>query len=144
MDTTEGVELREVVQKSILKNKANEAEGLNELFDKMQIKVVGREQGADSDDAIESEEGSVGDIDDELAYMQDDPNLKSSKHVKATDLETRAREDMDFPDEVDTPFTNAAERFQKYRGIKSLRDCDWDPYENLPAEYSKIWRFQSY
>lgn len=48
---------------------------------------------------------------------------------------------MDFPDEVDTPFENARVRFQKYRGIKSLKNCDWDPYENLPSEYSKLFRF---
>lgn len=51
---------------------------------------------------------------------------------------------MDFPDEVDTPFTEAYKRFQKYRGIKSIKNCDWDPYENLPSEYSKLWRFQHY
>lgn len=51
---------------------------------------------------------------------------------------------MDFPDEVDTPFVDAKTRFQNYRGIKSLKNCDWDPFENLPAEYSKIWRFQQY
>lgn len=50
---------------------------------------------------------------------------------------------MDFPDEVDTPFKEARKRFQKYRGIKGLKNCEWDPYENLPAEYSKIWRFQN-
>jgi pre-rRNA-processing protein TSR1 len=49
---------------------------------------------------------------------------------------------MDFPDEVDTPFVDARVRFQHYRGIKSLKNCDWDPFENLPAEYSKVWRFQ--
>lgn len=59
-------------------------------------------------------------------------------------MESRAREDMDFPDEVDTPFLNAAQRFQKYRGIKSLKNCDWDPYENLPPEYSKLWRFAQF
>ena len=51
---------------------------------------------------------------------------------------------MDFPDEVDTPFTEAGLRFQKYRGIKSLKNCDWDPYQNLPEEYSKVWRFEQY
>lgn len=51
---------------------------------------------------------------------------------------------MDFPDEVDTPFKEARVRYQKYRGIKSLRNCDWDPYENLPQEYSKIWRLDNY
>lgn len=51
---------------------------------------------------------------------------------------------MDFPDEVDTPLKEARIRFQKYRGIKSIKNCDWDPYENLPEHYSKIWRFQNY
>ena len=50
---------------------------------------------------------------------------------------------MDFPDEVDTPLKEARKRFQKYRGIKSLKNCDWDPYENLPVEYSKIFRFEN-
>ena len=76
--------------------------------------------------------------------MEDDPNLISQKHAKHTDLETRAQEDMDFPDEVDTPFKEARLRFQKFRGIKSLKNCDWDPFENLPQEYSRIWRFQNF
>jgi len=67
----------------------------------------------------------------------------SQKHARHIGLEERDRTDMDFPDEVDTPFTEARKRFVNYRGIKSLKNCDWDPYENLPAEYSKIWRFQN-
>ena len=51
---------------------------------------------------------------------------------------------MDFPDEVDTPFKDARKRFQKYRGIKSMKGCEWDPYENLPPEYNKIFRFQNF
>ena len=53
----------------------------------------------------------------------------------------RDKEDMDFPDEVGTPFKDARVRFQKYRGIKSLKKCEWDPYESLPVEYAKIFRF---
>lgn len=48
---------------------------------------------------------------------------------------------MDFPDEVDTPFTEARKRFLKYRGIRSIKTCNWDPYENLPVDYAKIFRF---
>ena len=58
-------------------------------------------------------------------------------------FEERSREDMDFVDEVDTPQNmTARERFQKYRGLKSLRNGNWDPYEELPAEYSQIHEFQ--
>ena len=116
--------------------KPKNQEDLNELFEKMQIAVVGRqgdkgvsESPSEDDDESESE---IGDIDEELKYMEHDPNQISKKHAKHTDLETRAQEDMDFPDEVDTPEKEARIRFMKYRGIKSLKNCDWDPFENLP------------
>lgn len=83
-------------------------------------------------------------MEEELKYMTDDPNVTSQRHIKHTNMEERAQEDMDFPDEVETPHKDARVRFQKYRGIKSLKNCDWDPYENLPEQYSKIWRFQNY
>ena len=75
--------------------------------------------------------------------FKEDLNKLSKKHENYIDLEERNREDMDFPDEVDTPFKEARLRFQKFRGIKSLKQCDWDPYENLPEEYSKIFRFSN-
>ena len=101
----------------------------------MQIAVVGRENQEDGGDSEISEDESsaeVGDIDEELKYQQDDPNAVSQRHQKHTNMEDRAQDDMDFPDEVDTPLKEARVRFQKYRGVKSLKNCDWDPYENLP------------
>ena len=129
--------------------KKDDGADLADLMDKMQIKMVGREDGQEdsgiSDEDDDEEEDEVGDIDDELAYQQDDPEAAASlRHKKQTDMEERAKDDMDFPDEVDTPLKEARIRFQKYRGIKSLKNCDWDPYENLPEDYSKIWRFQNY
>lgn len=118
-------------------------------MEKMQIEVVGRENkdegpdsGVNSDE--ESSEEEVGDIDEELKYQQDDPNVVSQRHLKHTNMQDRAQEDMDFPDEVETPLKQARVRFQNYRGITSLKNCDWDPYENLPEDYSKIWRFQNF
>lgn len=52
---------------------------------------------------------------------------------------------MDFPDEVDTPMdVEARKRFIKYRGVKSLKNCEWDPFENLPQEYARLWRFHNF
>ncbi|XP_034025043.1 pre-rRNA-processing protein TSR1 homolog [Thalassophryne amazonica] len=56
-----------------------------------------------------------------------------------------ARANEMFPDEVDTPLeTPAKVRFQRYRGLKSFRSSPWDPMENLPLNYSRIFQFQSF
>ena len=93
----------------------------------------------------EHEEEEIGD--DELeAGMFDWDKLGGDLPPVASlseKFEHREREDMDFPDEVDTPENISARvRFQKYRGLKSLRSGNWDPYEELPMEYSQIHEFQ--
>lgn len=119
---------------------------LEEMFDRMEIKVVGRENEDQRSEKSMDEDEEGSDIDDDVnqsMFIED--NKISQKHIKHTDLEARDRDDMDFPDEVDTPLdVEARQRFIKYRGIKSIKNCNWDPYENLPPAYSKIWRFQSY
>ncbi|XP_067864676.1 pre-rRNA-processing protein TSR1 homolog [Heptranchias perlo] len=62
-------------------------------------------------------------------------------------LEKYKQERMDemFPDEVDTPKDVLARvRFQKYRGLKSFRVSPWDPKENLPRDYARIFQFQNF
>jgi len=73
------------------------------------------------------------------------------KHVNFADevleLERIKQERIEamFPDEVDTPADIAARtRFQKYRGLKSFRTTKWDPKENLPADYARIFQFENF
>lgn len=57
----------------------------------------------------------------------------------------QARDEELFPDEVDTPLDVAARvRFARYRGLRSFNFSSWDPKENLPSDYSRIFQFQNF
>lgn len=72
---------------------------------------------------------------------------KVDEEVEEKMLEKYKQERLEemFPDEVDTPRDVAARiRFQKYRGLKSFRTSPWDPKENLPPDYARIFQFQNF
>lgn len=39
---------------------------------------------------------------------------------------------------------SARTRFQRYRGLRSLRTSPWDPFESLPRDYARIFQFEDY
>ncbi|XP_034404825.1 pre-rRNA-processing protein TSR1 homolog [Cyclopterus lumpus] len=74
--------------------------------------------------------------DEHIDEAAEEEGLKRYREARANEL---------FPDEVDTPLDMAARiRFQRYRGLKSFRSSPWDPMENLPLNYSRIFQFQSF
>jgi len=85
------------------------------MLDNMQITVVGgtAEEEKSEGSYVSDNESDQNDADkfNEDLHFQEDLNKISQKHQKHTSMEERDREDMDFPDEVDTPLTNARVRF---------------------------------
>uniref|UniRef100_A0A8C8CRQ8 Pre-rRNA-processing protein TSR1 homolog n=1 Tax=Oncorhynchus tshawytscha TaxID=74940 RepID=A0A8C8CRQ8_ONCTS len=74
--------------------------------------------------------------DEHMDEAEEGEGLKRYREARANEM---------FPDEVDTPLDQSAKnRFQRYRGLKSFRSSPWDPLENLPADYSRIFQFQSF
>jgi len=55
------------------------------------------------------------------------------------------RENIKWPDEIEIPHeVEARLRFQRYRGLKSFRTSPWDPKENLPFEYARIFKISNF
>uniref|UniRef100_A0A8C1FPV9 Pre-rRNA-processing protein TSR1 homolog n=1 Tax=Cyprinus carpio carpio TaxID=630221 RepID=A0A8C1FPV9_CYPCA len=103
-------------------------------------------EGDDDDEKEEEEEeeeisstgctGADQKYDEGLDEAEEGEGLRRYREARANEM---------FPDEVDTPLDVPAKtRFQKYRGLKSFRSSPWDPLENLPPDYSRIYQFQNF
>ncbi|XP_069674603.1 pre-rRNA-processing protein TSR1 homolog isoform X2 [Periplaneta americana] len=74
--------------------------------------------------------------DEKMDVAEEEETLKKIKEARMEQL---------FPDERDTPKdTPARIRFQKYRGLQSFRTSPWDPKENLPLDYARIFQFENF
>ncbi|KAJ2503832.1 ribosome biogenesis protein tsr1, partial [Coemansia sp. RSA 2052] len=98
-------------------------------------KIVGGDDDEDNDDA--------GSEDGEGLPSAEEEALQLKAYLK--ERERQNRDDVNFPDEVDTPMEiSARKRFARFRGLQSFRTSPWDPYENLPLDYARIFQFESF
>ncbi|KAL1916016.1 uncharacterized protein VTP21DRAFT_6020 [Calcarisporiella thermophila] len=88
---------------------------------------------------LEGKKAAVNEI------LSDEEEKRQLQAYIAQQRERQNREDLAFPDEVDTPLDIPARiRFQRYRGMQSFRTSPWDPYENLPLDYGRIFQFENF
>uniref|UniRef100_A0A8C6S5W0 Pre-rRNA-processing protein TSR1 homolog n=1 Tax=Neogobius melanostomus TaxID=47308 RepID=A0A8C6S5W0_9GOBI len=99
--------------------------------------VSDEEDGEEEEEVCASERtGADQHYDENMDKAAEEEDLQRYREARANEL---------FPDEVDTPReTPARIRFQRYRGLKSFRASPWDPLENLPPDFSRIFQFQSF
>ncbi len=111
-------------------------------FEQAEFQALWEEGLSDSDDSGDDEEESLDqDEQEELAEGLDEANTISLEEWRKK--REKEQEELDYPDEVDTPTDIAAkERFKKYRGLKSFRTSPWHPMESLPREYARIFRLK--
>ncbi|TFK25178.1 ribosome biogenesis protein tsr1 [Coprinopsis marcescibilis] len=101
----------------------------------------------EQEEMVDVEEPVEMDTDNQKGVHFQDLDIEE-EHAQLEHWRNRKREEEDelnFPDEVDTPQDVPAHtRFARYRGMRSFRTSPWDPYENLPRDYARIFQFEDF
>ncbi|WVQ83997.1 hypothetical protein IAT38_006142 [Cryptococcus sp. DSM 104549] len=124
----------------------DEDEGDMDMSDEEEGDVAhGHSRDGDGDDEEETEEIELDSRREDAHRELNAEEEEEQYEAYLKEREKSQREDQMFPDEVDTPrHVPARTRFQRYRGLKSFRTSPWDPYENLPVDYAKIFQFENF
>ncbi|KAI2656286.1 hypothetical protein H4Q32_013166 [Labeo rohita] len=88
-------------------------------------------EGDDDDGEEEEEEEEISSTGRTGADQKYDEGMDEAEEGEGLRRYREARANEMFPDE-------------KFRGLKSFRSSPWDPLENLPLDFSRIYQFQNF
>lgn len=121
------------------------------------LEELADELGEDDDDIL----GADGEEEDEMElenepmtlteYQPSEKFVELSAQEEARQLEEyqrRVKDDLEWPDEIEiSPSESAIERMKRYRGVKSLANCDWnyDEYDDKrPSDWARLLRISNF
>ncbi|WFC97377.1 ribosome biogenesis protein tsr1 [Malassezia yamatoensis] len=114
------------------------------------------EMNDDEEDDVEVSDAAQDDDQDDMysehasEQDQDALDLAALEEYRAQQRQEREamkeeKKAVQFPDEVDTPLeVPARRRFARYRGLESIYTSHWDPYEDLPQDYARLFQFDDF
>lgn len=99
--------------------------------------------GEEEDGAWVNDDGAT-EVD--MEYDEDDEEEREEDaEAKVKARRAAERDELKYPDEIDLPAgTLARQRLARYRGLKSFRTSPWDPKEDLPQEYARVFAFENF
>lgn len=95
----------------------------------------------ESDEENTSENDMVKDYADADKIKKVNFDLNIEENESDIGMDIVGEQDLSKKTEIDVP---ARERFAEFRGLKSFRTSEWDCKENLPPDYSRIFKFKNY
>ncbi|EGR34439.1 ribosome biogenesis protein, putative [Ichthyophthirius multifiliis] len=134
--------IKKNIFKLILVQNAGEEENIQEEELKENTKY---KQQNGTMDQIDLE--NINDEDIISVNSQDDAQqeVESGKKQKILELLERNEDELEFEDEVEyNTQLQIRDRYEKYQGMKSFKNSEWDEFENLPDPYEKIYTFKNY
>uniref|UniRef100_A0A8D0GIX9 Pre-rRNA-processing protein TSR1 homolog n=1 Tax=Sphenodon punctatus TaxID=8508 RepID=A0A8D0GIX9_SPHPU len=112
--------------------------------DDLMEETVSQDGGSSDGEELAEDECETMTVPESVRDEHYDEKIEEDEEEMLANYRQQRLDEM-FPDEMDTPRdVSARVRFQKYRGLKSFRTSPWDPKENLPRDYARLFQFQDF